>query len=112
MINALIPGLVVLAVAGMVATAYAQSEPLFAPLDVRVQVTDVLREHGAFADKWTFTADITNREGEAVVVDIVELYPDVGVYGVTNDCISTAGVKLNPGQTKEFTACFLLNAEL
>ncbi len=106
-------GLALLVVASNItATSYAQTEPWVTPLDVRVQVTDVLREHGTFSDRWTFTANITNRENEAITMDISELYLDVGQYGIANDCISRNGIKLNLGQTKEFTACFLANSDL
>lgn len=93
------------------APAFAQSDDVVLnPLDVSAVVTDVVREHGVFVDVWTVTVDITNTDSQTLFLDVSHLWTDLD--SVENNCEALDWTVLRPGQTKELTACFLVETEL
>ncbi len=69
----LVLGLTMLAVAGMVTTAYAQEYETI-KVDIHAKVTDVHIEHGLFADWWYITVEVTNNNSDDIWVGISHVW--------------------------------------
>lgn len=113
MINMLILGLVLLAVAGATTTAYAQ-EVEFIQVDIHAEITDIQIERGAHADHWYFTVEVTNNGQRDVFADIgvMWLEDDYGWYSedsknIFNACYgTTSGDLVDSGDTVSILGCF------
>ena len=114
MTTTLVLGLAVLAVVVtatlLVAPAHAIGEGTvrFAPLPLDVRVVDVVREHGIFADKWTFTVRVTNTGTDTATIDVVDLWNDDVTDLFSDTCLSTS-TKIPRGETVRLKPCFVLD---
>ena len=90
-----------LAAAGGMVVAHAESG-----LGVlEAEVTGVVKEVGASADRYTFTVEITNPGGETAYVDHLELVTG-GRHG--NECPGAYEGRIEPAGTAVFTGCYTL----
>ena len=114
MMNILILGLVVLAVAGMVATTHAQ-EPEYVPIDIHAEVVDIHIERDLFVDWWYITVVVTNNEQGIIAATVSALWLEDdygwltldGAEDTGNACLGEeTAAFLEPDSTATILGCF------
>lgn len=86
--------------------AYAH-EIEYGPLDVWIEATNLMRDIYGYHSLWMVTTNVTNTDAEPLSVNIEFLGLDDGSFE-PNICSVNGGVKLDPGQAKSVTGCFLV----
>lgn len=103
-IHITIAAMVVLVVgAGVV--AHADEHIIAVPLNVDVEVIEIVREHGIHADLYLFLVEVTNHDDETLFVDASVLTLDSYTYA-ENDCAYEYWVRVSPGNTVTLHPCY------
>ena len=102
-----------IAIALAVAVLVVAAAPAFASdesLDLEVKVIDVVRQHDQFADRLTFTVNVTNTGTTRHTIDNINIH---GIWDrehlefVSDTCVGSFSVRA--GQTTELQLCFLVH---